>query len=208
MNNKCSRFIKLISPLAMKEYSSRKSWVLPSVCIAQAAIETGWGNSTMMNKANAFFGIKATSSWKGKTYNSITKECYDGVNLETINASFRAYDNLGESVSDYYDLITNNPRYSKAVNNSNYKSTITAIKEGGYATDPSYISKVCNIIEDYNLTQYDLKRSDITDKTIDDLAKEVISGNFGNGEQRRKTLGDMYDIVQTRVNYMLRTSRR
>lgn len=58
-----NEFIKTLSKLAQKEYQKRKNagkkWTLPSVCIAQAALETGWGTSPMMVKANAYFGIKA-----------------------------------------------------------------------------------------------------------------------------------------------------
>ena len=87
-----------------------------------------------MMKANAIFGIKATSNWNGKVYNSNTKECYDGVNYTNINACFRAYNNLQESISDYFDLICGLSRYSKAIHTSNPLECITAIKNGGYAT--------------------------------------------------------------------------
>ena len=50
-------FIAKLAAIARKEYLTRDKWVLPSVCIAQAALETGWGTSGLMTKANAFFGI-------------------------------------------------------------------------------------------------------------------------------------------------------
>lgn len=149
------KFIDKLSALAIAERKKRNKWVLPSVCIAQAALETGFGDSSLMTKANAFFGIKATKSWTGKVYSSKTKECYDGVNMTTETACFRAYDSLEASVADYFDLITGSSRYAKAVNEPDAKAAITAIKNGGYATDPYYVSKVMNIINTYNLTQYD-----------------------------------------------------
>lgn len=148
-------FIETIAPLAQKEFTSRKKKLLPSVCIAQACLETGYGTSSLMTKANAFFGIKATN-WKGKVYNAKTKECYDGKNYVNIDDTFRAYNNIEESVKDYYDLILNNKRYEKAVNEYDYRLCITAIKNGGYATSPSYIDSVCKIIESNNLTKYDV----------------------------------------------------
>ena len=148
-------FINKLSKLAIAECEKRKKKVLPSVCIAQAALETGYGTSSLMNKANAYFGIKATATWKGKVYNSKTRECYDGKTYTNITACFRAYDNVADSVADYYDLITNNSRYAAAVNETDAKTCITAIKRGGYATDPTYISKVMSIIKRYDLTQYD-----------------------------------------------------
>lgn len=150
-----TNFIKTLAALAQAEAKKRNKWVLPSVCIAQAALETGWGTSSLMVKANAYFGIKANASWTGKVYNSKTKECYDGVTFTDITACFRAYDSLAESVADYYDLICGASRYKAAVNNADAKSTITAIWEGGYATDPDYVSKVMSVIDGYNLTQYD-----------------------------------------------------
>ena len=159
------KFIKELSTLAIAERKKRKKWVLPSVCIAQAALETGWGTSSLMTKAKAYFGIKATKSWKGKVYSSKTKECYDGVNFTTETACFRAYDTVKESVADYYDLITKSTRYKAAVNETDAKKAITAIKKGGYATDPNYVTQIMSIIKCYNLTQYDKVESATTEKT-------------------------------------------
>ena len=108
-----------------------------------------------MMKANAIFGIKATKTWKGKVYNSKTKECYDGVNYTDITACFRAYDNLEESIKDYFDLICKNARYKKALNCKSAEECITAIKNGGYATSPVYIQTIMSIINSNNLTKYD-----------------------------------------------------
>lgn len=150
-------FIKTLSTLAIAECNKRSKKVHPSVCIAQAALETGWGSSSLMTKANAYFGIKATQAWLnagGKVYNSSTKEVYSGTTV-SITAAFRAYDSLADSVADYYDLITGNSRYSGGVNASSAQACITAIHKGGYATDPDYVSKVMSIINANNLTQYD-----------------------------------------------------
>ena len=150
-----NNFIKQLSGLAIAECNKRTKKVLPSICIAQAALETGWGTSSLMTKANAYFGIKATSEWKGKVFNSKTSECYDGTTYTNITACFRAYDSVAESVADYYDLITGLSRYAGAVNETNAEKCITAIKNGGYATSPTYIKNVMSIVKDYNLTQYD-----------------------------------------------------
>ena len=126
-----------------------------SVIIAQSVLETGWGQSKIMMKANALFGIKAGSGWKGKVYSSYTNEVYDGVE-STEYATFRAYDSIEESIEDYYKLIKNN--YKKALNCDTQKESIEAIKNGGYATDPDYVSKIMSIInandfiEKYDLT--------------------------------------------------------
>lgn len=163
-----NNFIKKLSELAIAECNKRTKKVLPSICIAQAALETGWGTSTLMTKANAYFGIKATSSWKGKVFNSKTSECYDGTTYTNITACFRAYESVAESVADYYDLITGLDRYAGAVNETNAEKSITAIKNGGYATSPTYITNVMSIVNQYNLTQYDSCMTGTSEATINE----------------------------------------
>lgn len=169
-------FIATLSKIAVKEYIGRKSsgrkWVLPSVCIAQAALETGWGTSPIMVKANAYFGIKAGTSWTGKVYSSKTQECYDRASFTTITDLFRAYDSLEESVADYFELITSMGRYAFACNQTNPKICIQAIWDGGYATDPDYVTQVMSIINQYNLTQYDAKEGG--DKAMSKTEKAIF----------------------------------
>lgn len=206
-NNKIIQFIETIGKIAQKEYTERSKKILPSVCIAQAALETGWGSSSLMTKANAYFGIKATTSWGGKVYNASTKECYDGKTYTNITACFRAYDSLEESVKDYMNLLTLNVRYAKAVNNPEALSTIQAIKAGGYATSPSYVQNVMAIIDKWNLRKYDnILVSETPKKSVDDIAHEVINGKWGNGNERKLKLesaGYDYSEIQNRVNSLM-----
>ena len=150
-----TEFIPTIAPLVVAENNRRGKPLFPSVVIAQAICESGWGQSKIMMKANAIFGIKATSSWKGKVYNANTQECYDGSTYTNITACFRAYNSLAESISDYFDLITGLDRYKKAIHAQSPLECITAIKNGGYATSPTYINTIMSIINSNNLTQYD-----------------------------------------------------
>jgi len=110
-----------------------------------------------MRKANAYFGIKANSAWKGKVYSSATQECYDGVNMTTVTALFRAYDSLEESVIDHGNLLSTTSRYKNLINETNYKTACINIQADGYATDPQYSAKLISLIEQYNLTQYDVE---------------------------------------------------
>ncbi|MCM1218142.1 MAG: glucosaminidase domain-containing protein [Lachnospiraceae bacterium] len=164
-----SNFISQLSALAVAEYKKRKNagrkWVLPSVCIAQAALETGWGTSPLMVKANAYFGIKAGTGWTGRVYSTKTQECYNGRDYTTITDLFRAYGSLAESVADYYDLITGLDRYAKACNQSDAKKCIQAIKDGGYATSPTYVTNVMSIINQYGLTEYDKVKKETSSMT-------------------------------------------
>ena len=212
-------FLQLIVPLAQAEAKRRKDagtgFVLPSVCIGQAALETGWGGSSLMTKANAFFGIKATASWGGKVFSSKTQECYDNVNYTTITAAFRAYDTPADSVNDYYDLITGSARYAAAVNVTDARTAITAIKEGGYATSPTYVTNVMAVIDSNNLTQYDNVVTGNAEpqpakpsKSTEELADEIINGVWGSNPERRENITAQYgeaayEAAQARVNEIM-----
>ena len=139
-----------------------KDWSLPSVAIAQAACESNWGTSTKMVKANALFGIKVGKSkvhfgnaWDGSAYDTKTKECYDGSSYVTINDFFRAYRTIEDSIQDYFDMLASCKRYKNCLNKRDPRETIQAIKDGGYATSPTYVSTIMSIINTYNLTKYD-----------------------------------------------------
>lgn len=197
-----SEFIPTIAPLVVAENKKRGYPLFSSVVIAQAICESGWGQSKIMMKANAIFGIKATSSWKGKVYNSNTQECYDGSTYTNITACFRAYNSLAESISDYFDLITKLERYRKACTSTTPLECITAIKNGGYATSPTYIDTIMSIINSNNLTQYDVVEN-LGNADIEQIVKDVIAGKYGNGQERKDRLCNIYDQVQARVNEIL-----
>lgn len=203
-----SEFIPTIAPIVVAENKKRGNPLFSSVVIAQAICESGWGQSKIMMKANAIFGIKATSSWKGKVYNANTQECYDGSTYTNITACFRAYNSLAESISDYFDLITKLERYRKACVSNSPLECITAIKNGGYATSPTYINTIMSIINTNNLTKYDnvedVENSVDNSKSIEELAKDVIAGRYGNGEERKQKLGNLYNEVQKKVNEILK----
>lgn len=190
-------FINRIGQLAMLENKKREKKVLPSICIAQACLETGYGQSQLMKKANAYFGIKANSAWKGKVFNANTKECYDGVNLVSVkDALFRAYDNDSESVKDYYDLITKSNRYAKAVNEMDSFKCITSIKNGGYATDPSYINKIMIIVNKHNLNDFnDYDKNDLS-LQVGDRVKIL-----NTWKEMNKTYGTSYTGNRFRLYY-------
>lgn len=188
-------FINAIAPLARAEYLNRDRWVLPSVCIAQAALESGWNV-----KAKTLFGIKGSGT-KLKTQEYINGK------YVTTTASFKAYPNLASAVHGYYDLITGNSRYSGAVNQVNYELAVMAIANGGYATAPNYASCVLQIIRSYNITQYDDRSvKDVHKSAQDGVAQRVIRGEFGNGLDRTNALkaaGYDPDEVQAEVNRIL-----
>lgn len=127
--------------------------LLPSVGIAQAILESGWGRSGLTTKGNALYGIKATQSWKGKRITSNTFEYYNG-NLVTGPACFRAYDSPFKSIDDYADFLQL-PRYSALKTTKDPRTYCMFLKSAGYATAIDYVESLMGIIKAYNLTKYD-----------------------------------------------------
>ena len=155
-------FINKVAPIAQAKASGRDKWSLPSVCIAQCCCESAYGTSPKMMNANAILGVKVGNNkvhfgtaWKDKAYSTATKECYDGKTYVNITDMFRAYDSIEDAIEDYYDMLAACSRYKGCLNQIDPLKCITAIKNGGYATSPTYISTIKNIINKYSLTQYD-----------------------------------------------------
>ena len=144
-------FINSIKDGAIETY--KEYGVLPSLTLAQAVLETGWGKSKI---GNNIFGIKAGSSWTGKTINCETGEQNPDGSRYTTNADFRDYDSISDSIKDHGKLLTNE-RYQPVINSSNYKEACVAVRECGYATSLNYSSDLISIIEDYGLDQWDPK---------------------------------------------------
>jgi len=162
-------FIAKVAPIAQEKAKGRSKWSLPSVCIAQCCCESAYGTSPKMRRANALLGVKVGKSrvhfgkaWKDKAYSTKTKECYDGKTYVNITDMFRAYDSIADAIEDYYDMLAACSRYKECINQPDPQKCITAIKNGGYATAPDYITTIISIIRKYNLTQYDRVVTGIT----------------------------------------------
>ena len=132
------------------EAVARESGIPASYMIGQAGHETGWGKSEIRHRdgSNSFnlFGIKATSSWKGKVAEVVTTEYINGVPRKLV-AKFRAYDSYADSFRDYAKLIGNSPRYDKAMDQiGSVHGFATGLQKAGYATDPQYAAKLSRAI--------------------------------------------------------------
>lgn len=168
-----TEFVTTLGNLAVAECNRRiaagKGFILPSICIAQSALETGYGTADIMVKANAYFGIKAGGSWTGAVFVADTKEVINGEWVNT-TANFRAYDSLADSVADYYELTTEASRYSEAVSYGNVKSawktpeeTINALWAAGYATDDEYGPLIMSMVNGRGFDAYDAKITGVDD---------------------------------------------
>ncbi|HHD7667386.1 TPA: glycoside hydrolase family 73 protein [Enterococcus faecium] len=131
--------------------------VLPSIILGQAILESNWGKSTLASKYNNLFGIKAYGYQK-----KVSLETKEFVNEEwiTIQGDFKVYDSWEQSMDDHTQLFVQgvdwNPAlYEKVITATNYQEAAQALQEAGYATDPGYAQKIIQVIETYQLNQYD-----------------------------------------------------
>jgi flagellar protein FlgJ len=116
------------------------------VVIAQAALETGWGQKIIKTdsgeSSNNLFNIKADSRWAGDKTHKETLEFENGAMVKK-RELFRVYDSIGESVNDYLDFLTKSDRYQGALEKTeNVEQFLHNLQGAGYATDPNYAKKI------------------------------------------------------------------
>ena len=128
--------------------------LLPSLCIAQACLESAYGTSELAYHANNLFGIKQGSGWKGAVYSKATKE-WDGSKYITITAPFRKYDTMVACVEDYIAKLMGMERYKNLVGCTDIATACKYILEDGWATSPTYTSSLLAVVKQFNLTRYD-----------------------------------------------------
>jgi flagellum-specific peptidoglycan hydrolase FlgJ len=147
----------------------KTSGILASVSLAQFILESGYGKSELAQNANNCFGMKKSLSgntWSGSTwdgtsiYTKKTQEYENGAYM-TVTADFRKYPSVEKSIADHsaYLLGAKNGaklRYDGLKGCTDYKKAVQIIKDGGYATSPTYVENLCSIIEKWKLTQYDV----------------------------------------------------
>lgn len=147
-------FIEYIGAAAQLDYE--QSGILPSVTMAQAICESGWGKHAI---GNNIFGIKCGDSWTGKRINCKTGEQAANGSYYSINADFRDYDTLVEGITDHSNLLNKNlykPVRQACDNNDAYEAC-RQLKACGYATSHSYADTLISIIDSNDLTRFDKK---------------------------------------------------
>ena len=146
----------MIKPLCQAD--AAKSGICWQVTLAQFILASGYGQTELAQKANNFFGMKASlsgntwkSEWNGKTYRENTEEQDRWGNVSIITADFRAYNNIAESIADHSAYLSGAKngtalRYKGLIGCVDPRTAISIIKNGGYATDTKYVDKVMSII--------------------------------------------------------------
>lgn len=144
-------FIQWLAPSAVAQCKPYN--LPPSVVIAQAALESGWGKYTI-GEYN-LFGRK-WGGW-GRYIEKATQE-YWGGEYHTIIDKFQDYDSLLEAIDDWCILITQEPAYLPAWGiwcaTGDVEQFVYALGPV-YATDPEYEQKLMATIRANDLLQYD-----------------------------------------------------
>lgn len=166
--------IRKIAPLYQDV--ARKTGLLASAGLAQFALESGYGTTDLAQNANNLHGMKCSlsgntwpnSAWDGVSkYEKKTAEQDKYGNEYYVWADFRKYPRIEDSIADraaYYLGAMNGSkrRYPGIENLTTAEAQIKAIKAGGYATDVNYVTKLMNIVNRFNLTQYDVPKDNPT----------------------------------------------
>lgn len=142
------KYISTYAEIAVQEMY--RSGIPASITLAQGMLESGNGSSELAVKSNNHFGIKCHNNWNGgRVYHDddAKGEC------------FRKYDHVHQSYRDHSDFLRYRDRYKFLfdLKPTDYKGWAYGLKKAGYATDPSYPTKLIRLIEEYRLYQYDTK---------------------------------------------------
>lgn len=175
----------------------RRSGIPASITLAQAALESGRGASTICNN---FFGIKAFSGYSGPTCSATTNEEYGGITIPII-ATFRAYSGADESFADHSDFLLENGRYKTALEQENPYIFANEMQRAGYATDSQYANKLKSIIRGQNLASLDENKGidPITNQPFNDVAYSGSGSGVGSNEAESVTV--VFGISQLYGSY-------
>lgn len=186
--------------------------------IAQAIIESAWGNSELSMKYNNYFGLKCGKYWRGKSVNMQTHEEYDGKDV-IIYDNFRVFNNIDEGVKGYFEFI-NTSRYANLKGVTDSQTYAMLLQSDSYALSSSYADTIMNVIVCNNLERYGYNQNiervppselNYSDSDYISIAEDCIAGKYGNGEVRRLKVTNMgfdYDKVQNLVNFFIANTKK
>ena len=187
------QFINQIAPHAQSVANANDLYA--SVMMAQAILESAWGQSTLAQAPNYnLFGIKG--SYNGQTVYMNTLEFLNG-QWVTKNEPFRRYPSFAESFMDNARTLRTVSFQSGVYyyagawksNTTSYRDA-TAWLTGRYATDPNYATSLNRIIETYGLTRYDTASNGTPSTVIGGgISSENNAGVVNNPSQSTGNLG-------------------
>ncbi len=153
-----------------------------SITIAQGILESGNGNSPLATEANNHFGIKC-HDWTGDKY---------FMNDDAPNECFRKYETAEQSYMDHSKFLKGKTRYAKlfTLKIDDYKGWAYGLKEAGYATSPTYASRLIELIERLKLYQYD-------EKSGDQLGQELLAQDLEKNKAETTQASNTFKTTST-----------
>ena len=194
MTNEMTReqFIDAIAGYVQK-YAYVYGIMVHSPVIAQAILESGWGESKLASRYHNYFGLKCGSKWTGNSVNLKTQEEYTKGTLTTISDNFRVFDSMEEGVEGYFEFIQLS-RYQNLRGITDPKKYLETIRADGYATSYSYVENCMKLITQYGLTKYDTKGEGTVGKTAQDLISVMRSWiGYSEANGKFKQIIDLYN---------------
>ncbi len=146
MSNPKEQFIADLYPAARR--IGRETGMSWELILAQAALETGWGEKVFPG-TNNIFNIKADASWQGESREFRVREFVNGRWVEQTDR-FRVYPSIDDALRDRVEFLRDNPRYARAGlfedgTRGDLRREAEALQRGGYATDPLYADKLVEV---------------------------------------------------------------
>lgn len=145
-------FIDLIGPAALA--SAKASGVPASFTVAEAALESGWGESLLARQGKNLFGVKADPAWQGDVLTLNTREFLHGTWV-MVPARWRKYTDWQTCMDDHAAFLQQNRRYAPCFACTTGAAFAQAVAQAGYATDPDYAAKLTSIIDQHQLAELD-----------------------------------------------------
>ena len=143
-------FLATIAPAALE--SARTHQLPPSVILAQAVLESGWGRSLLARRHHNLFGVKAANGQASATFPTLEASA-KGVHVR--RAAFRTFDSTQESIVQHGMLIASDQRYASARSHAGNWRQFLAELAPVYASDPHYARQLTQIIRTYGLDRWD-----------------------------------------------------
>lgn len=158
-------YIRSFRQIAIQEME--RTGIPASIKLAQAILESNGGKSELAIKAHNHFGIKCGSDWKGPTY-ELKDDDYDDAGNH-INSCFRVYRKDEASFIAHSEFLRDPNKASRygflfRIPPTDYRRWAHGLHKAGYATNPRYPQLLIDLIERFQLDQYDLVSPDALDK--------------------------------------------
>ena len=176
----------------VRKYAKQYGICVHSPIIAQAILESGWGQSKLAAQYHNYFGLKCGTKWTGKSVNMATKEEYKPGVLTDIRDNFRVFDSMKDGVKGYFEFIQLE-RYHNLRGITDPKKYFETIIKDGYATSSTYVENCMALLDQYKLTQYDKEEAKMRyyRNEVVDLANSWVGRNEADGTH--KYIIDIYN---------------